>query len=571
MLKQLSVLAVSVHYRNSGQNACDRNEECRDVAACWCLIMSEWFFQALQQDYFEASQSDRTHWPAGECLLKQRKPYPYLFLYTRQNRPVNTEEYTRYSTPKPLKLRDFASLSTPLVNTTRSRNIEIAIDEFGFVHTGGFTGRRYFNDPDDIGNALGLGPGWEEGPPSAAYYRTTKVSEELRKPNNPLAQFKSTRFVKCAIVGYDRSLPAFAFRPLASYLLSEDGSIWVAGYPTYNSSDEPSAFPSHPSGSLPYFTPRADVAYYPPSGGSVLEHNQRFKDIAIVRERIFLITTDGRLLERGEFDYPWLTNKWIEQSGFVDSVQVVSGGSGYGSSVNLTVAPPSHPNGVSASVTPVITAGTITGVRVLDGGWGYTSAPAITITGRDIAGATPAVLQTHLFSGSWKSVFAAPDALYGHAAITEEGALYRWGTASGNYSVSPRREPNAFSGGYVDVAMNGGPRDVCMVAVRTDGSVDYSRLNPVTGAETGLNLATAQIDGHQIVGCASDSRDFFLLTSEGIALRYGVGRPIAPLPTAARFAKLFSAEVGVRANRNEEFDEHGNRVSPLPILLDRFG
>lgn len=545
--------------------------------------MSAWFSESRQQSYFEASQNDRSHWPSGLSLLKKRSPQPYVLISNVFDRPLNTEEYPRYSAARPLEMRHFASSGLSVFNTSLGDQVAIAIDTNGVVYTAGDQGRTS-NDPDRVGNALGTGPEFAEVS-NAQIRRSKKQLRNFRRVAFP-PHLRSARFVKCAA----RTLgDIFTDRyPSASYLLSDDGKIWAAGYPNICGLDDLSAFDDYPTGAIPYFTPRRNVPYYTPYNTTVEEQDMSFSDMSMSRTYFLLVTSTGKLITRQELSYAsagdlFLKRKWIEQAGFVDSVQVVNGGSGYGRDyqVSITVSPPSHPNGITATVWPEIINGTIASVRILESGWGYTSPPTLTITGTHASGAPDAVLQAHLFSGSWSKVFAS--AYETAVAITSQGTLYVWGwqvlsnekgtfygTEQGRTSQSPVKVFGQYGGGYVDATSHRFSSGVHILAVRTDGKVDYSGINPVTGALADMSFSTATIPGHFIVGCASDLYDCFLLTSEGIVLRYGKDLPLDPMPTAARFSKLFSAEQGVCANRVEQLDQFGNRTSSLPILRDEY-
>ena len=73
------------------------------------------------------------------------------------------------------------------------------------------------------------------------------------------------------------------------------------------------------------------------------------------------------------------------KTGGVSSIAVVDQGSGY-TTVDVTVAAPTTPGGITAEATAVVEAGKVTSIVVTNPGSGYTAAPAVTIADRELAG-----------------------------------------------------------------------------------------------------------------------------------------------------------------------------------------
>jgi len=68
-------------------------------------------------------------------------------------------------------------------------------------------------------------------------------------------------------------------------------------------------------------------------------------------------------------------------NGFVRSVVVYNGGSGYGSTVpTVTIAPPSTPGGLTATAIATLNAGAVSSITLTSEGTGYTSDPVVTIS-----------------------------------------------------------------------------------------------------------------------------------------------------------------------------------------------
>ena len=81
-------------------------------------------------------------------------------------------------------------------------------------------------------------------------------------------------------------------------------------------------------------------------------------------------------------------------NGYLDSVTVLSGGSGYTSAPTVTVSAPQSALGVPAEAVAVLSGDSVASIAVTQPGSGYTSAPTITLTGNatasSVLGQTPA-------------------------------------------------------------------------------------------------------------------------------------------------------------------------------------
>lgn len=559
------------------------------MAADRRAVMSDSFAEEFSRSFFDAAQGDRKHWPynwpAG-LLFRRRAKRPYRAgTYNRPMRPT-TEEYPRFANSSPLKLRHVASFGMPIEEFTSGLQAEVAIDADGFVYTGGRTSHDF--KPDLVGNPFGTGPDFpHEG---STLVRSTMWRQVLRKPYSPLASFAASRFKKA--VTFPVAIGGGATVACVSYLLSDDGKLWAAGHPHLAGTDEIDAFPPYADGSVPYFTPRASASYVTPSGQVLSQEGFVFADIAgntfngdISRSFGFYflaVTTSGKLLIRCDQISSRLGGKWYEAAGFVDSVTVSSGGSGYPSNTSVVASAPDNPNGVRALMLPVVNNGVITEVRILEPGWGYTSPPTLTIS--PVQSPSPsASLQAHLFSGHWSKAFSFGDRA---AALTNSGRLYVWGDkipVNRSFAInlpdscySPRRFYNEYAGGYRDVAWTISLSFSPFVAVRNDGGVDWARVNPANGQLTLWNLQS-YTPSEPITSCAariSDNRSVphvCLLSESGVVSRYGEGFPIATLQTQARFSEIFSGMETVSANRVEQLDEYGNRNSSLAVINEGFG
>ena len=82
-----------------------------------------------------------------------------------------------------------------------------------------------------------------------------------------------------------------------------------------------------------------------------------------------------------------LTNVSALSSGFVSSIAVTNGGSGYSAIPTVTITG----TGTGATAYASVSNGAITAINIVNAGWGYTTAPTVTISGNGSAIATAQV------------------------------------------------------------------------------------------------------------------------------------------------------------------------------------
>lgn len=518
--------------------------------------------------WFPEAQQDQRHWPPVSSpfrLLGKRPAQPYYILPEAQVNAVSTEEYKFFDIKTPMPLSDIAAYVSFV-------NVAVAVSQDGRVYTAGFVNRSESNP----GNALGTGSDFS----SASNERSPKDRNYFQRPYNPIAEYATTRFVRCGLSGgvAPAAIDSSAF---CSYLLSESGKVWAAGNIARCQTDDASAFSLEPSGNLPYFTPRDNAFYTNAAGQTLSQSDLVFTDISLRPDdnyyqspqttggpyfRFLLITSDGKMLSRGDiFSRDNLQGQWYDTSSFLDSVVVNDGGSYPGVfGFAIQVSPPDHPNGIRATCAPVVQSGAIVSVNIANPGWGYTSPPTFTITTTGPPPVRQASLSAQLFSGQWRKAVQYADEVY---ALTQTGALYR----APFFSPFFRKVPGSFVGGYTDIALSRRNAQLpYWAAVRTDGRVDSDIDETGELSSNPNNISTLSITGvKQCAGRDGTRGMFCLITDDGELFKFGVLTPLQRMPTSARFSKLFATAGYVYANRIEELDALGNRLNALSPI--RYG
>lgn len=522
--------------------------------------------------WFPEAQQDQRHWPPFSSpfrLLGKRPSQPYYIVPDAQINAVSTEEYKFFDIKTPMPLSDIAAYLPGSLAL-----VAVAISQDGRVYTAGRVNRLESNP----GNALGTGLDFS----SEINGRSPKDRNFFQRPYNPIAEYATTRFVRCGLSGGTATpeIKGFAF---CSYLLSESGKVWAAGNIARCQTDDASAFSLEPSGNLLYFTPRDNAFYTNAAGQTLSQSDLVFTDISLRPDdnyyesshstgspyfRFLLITSDGKMLSRGDFfSRDNLQGQWYDTSSFLDSVVVNDGGSYPGAfGFQIQVSPPDNPNGIRATCTPVVQSGAIVSVTVGNPGWGYTSPPTFTITTQGAAPVRQASLSAQLFSGQWRKAVQRGDEVY---SLTQTGALYR----APYFSPFFRKVPGAFAGGYTDIALSRTNPTPYWAAVRADGKVDSSidETGALSSSPNGISTLSitrvAQCVGQSVTNRAT----FCLITEDGELFKFGEQTPLQRMPTSARFSKLFDTAGYVYANRIEELDQLGNRLNALsPIRYGQF-
>ena len=375
---------------------------------------------------------------------------------------------------------------------------------------------------------------------------------------------------------------------LAFCLLDNDGAPWFCG--RFGSLFADLGLSTGPLNSLAWPTKVDLYQYESPSGSQTTEEPLRFAAICsfarTIRSGFYGLTKDGKLLfwkGLGLFDSDQA--KLFEVTGFVSSVAVTAGGSGYTSQPVVTFSAPQHPEGVTAEGVAVVSGGVITDFQITQPGWGYTSAPTVTVsaTGFPPAG-SGASLTASLFSGTWGTISSSPSIC---AATDSSGKAYFWtdfspkdATSADSFgiSLSPLAPRNQDAAGYKQIDYNA----TSAVLLTNNGSVDFFGTAPDGTTKYVLTRLTSSITFTQAVALVrSGTVGFALLSDSGDIYTYGrggndptVGRGLpAPSSTTvslgkvdgdAKWTRVFGVRFGFVACRDESFDEYGNRIDPIP-------
>ena len=437
-------------------------------------------------------------------------------------------------------------------------------------------------------NALGLGRYTsDEGLRTGAQSRSMRnIATLVLGDQGDLSEVK---FIKTQVVSHKSS----SNYSIASSALSEDGDIWMAGeVSAYASADR---FPLDSNAQLPFFR-RVPVTSYIDRNMETVTQEEPLKFANYWhKDTILALTDDGRLFMTGLRSVIGSTS-WKEMAGFVDTVNVVSGGSGY-VNPSVTVDLPAAANGERTGVSVVVTDGVITSARITRPGFGYgDTAPQVTIT--DSTG-TGAVIECTVHSGEWIYASVCNDSTH-CAAIDSAGRLFTWGQFAINNTLAAPNFWNEFSRWNMPVLarnvtgrtftrvevgslIRDGARTIFGVALTAEGEVCFwgNTIGTPTGVsryEPTLLESVTEIGQQRFIDASAGYYSVMLLSEDGVAYGYGqntcgqLGRQnsnsrldIAAVEQGdAKWKRVFHSISNTLAIRDEEVDARGNRINPLP-------
>lgn len=394
-----------------------------------------------------------------------------------------------------------------------------------------------------------------------------------------------------------------AFCATTCVALSEQGHLWYSGNAHVDFMELASAFPGG-IGELNYFRESQVTEYIDATGtvsaGSAITFDHIWATGGVSFGALLALGTDGRLFIKGRFQLgkERQSRTFYEVSGFVDSVALSSGGSGYTNTPTVTVSAPGNADGTTATIQAVVSGGAVTELRITNSGWGYTEAPTITFSG---GGGSGAAASATLFEDTWQdadivsttSGFALPTI----AAVSASGTLYSWGTRVLNPNnnnndtmevLAPQKIRNQTHSDYVSVAIghNDGSLDPSFGAALTeDGTLETwgrgaSASQRLTPDKSNQNDLTVHSTADVFVKIQGGYRMMALLTDDGRVFTYGnnsgyTGRAnslgtinnshvsIGQIDGDAVWKDIFLTRDSIVFARDEEVDRLGNRVNPL--------
>jgi alpha-tubulin suppressor-like RCC1 family protein len=503
----------------------------------------------------------------GDNLVFPRFPF--------SNSRPSTEEFPPRQTLNPIN--DIVDAGTclaipqPPLNATAFR-VAIVCTSKGHLYVAGDERFGFQNDC----KLFGLGPEnttdriqGDELTPLRLGQRTKTVRNRLTRVLGENGDLEQVRFT--SVTAHRHCLAA----------LDADGNIWFSGDPCRSGFAVASQFPNDSGGLLNWFRKAAFESYEDASGTVTPSQPIAFKKIRAGVTAMIALGTDNHLYTWGTFNLgkEITSTRPHRVNAFVDSVSLVSEGSGYTSSPTVTVSAPQHPNGTRA----VVQIGSIVGNRIKslilsDPGWGYTSTPTITFSG---GGGSGASATASLFSGTWLDCDAGYDEDYPRtcAAISSSGKLY---LTSERYLYGGQSwsSPSSISGfTSVSLGLNHG------VLLLSDGSFGFwgrsSYVKPDASSSTS-SLETTSLPGKTVIRAKAFETGYAILTDDGRIYTAGEnafagrgtetynGSRFVPLNSStsdgvskARFSDIFGTRLATFLCRIESRDEFGNLIDPL--------
>ena len=258
-----------------------------------------------------------------------------------------------------------------------------------------------------------------------------------------------------------------AFCATTCIALSEQGHLWYSGN-AHNDFIEPSSSFPGGVGALNYFREAQVTQYIDESGPVSPASPVTFQHIWATGQlqygALLALSSDGKLFVKGRFNLgkERQSRTFYKVSGFIDSVSLTAGGSGYTSTPTVTVSAPDNADGTRATVLAVVSGGSVTELRITNSGWGYTSAPTVTFSGGVGSGAAASAA---LFAETWQDadiVSRRGGSLPTISAVSSGGTLYAWGDRALNPNnnsndtlmvPSPQRIRNQTHSDYTSVAL----------------------------------------------------------------------------------------------------------------------
>lgn len=298
---------------------------------------------------------------------------------------------------------------------------------------------------------------------------------------------------------------------------------------------------------------------------------------------ICVLTDDGKLLVwKGGFPQISGTtpDRFFLMTGFVDSISISNGGSGYTSAPIVTASAPSSSYGTRATFEAAVSGGSVTALRLLEPGWGYTSPPTISFSG---GGGTGAAASCSIFEGSFSFIGGSVGARGACLAIDSAGKAYtlcggihpnQQGTAliKSRYPyLIPGQDAAGYSKGYLSNFSS------MAVLLTTDGHIDTFGIGPDGTSSTSVERYDSEQNFVDVAIAGNADAAVLALTEGGDLYSYGhaqgglCGRgytadaysSISQIEGDAKWLAVFGGGPIFVANRSESFDEIGNRIDPI--------
>lgn len=547
---------------------------------------------------------------------------PSLFIppsdtkFNRSHFYPNTEQFVGgFVVPqKPLQLSD-ASAFTRTSPFSSPATEAIACTTDGHLYVWNATGQvRSTLWENPVFNTLGLGPENEEDirryPELTAAgtgdFRQLRVQRDwptiVLGENGDLQHVKIVRV--CAANGViTRRHPSGLETATCFLALSDEGHIWMTG--GVRAIALASEFAEN-SAALSWFRETLDYTYETPEGEQTDSDPLEFAEIRFSGNVLRALTKDGRIFHCGRKLYAVGTFPFVnansdetsnlkefstvfrEITGFIDTIELTNGGQDYEDPVVIIAATYDDADiNTGATFAETLDAGAITALSITSSGYGYTN--PITVDIQPAAGGpgSGATATATAFDRAW--TFLAKGT--GDAAICENGFLYQLPCENGirltatptsfQFLAEARRVPNQNPLGYLQVA-TGFNFGIALVA---DGSIEtwgVANRTPTLSAQYEL---TALSESGTFVSVGAGQDFAVALRDDGKVFTYGghVGGQCGRGPTVGGFtseppmawgevpgdavwSEVFASGFAVLANRSEEeFDELGNRLNPLPV------
>ena len=536
------------------------------------------------------------------CFANRWSTRKNFIYYVSANGWITTEQFvgSPFQTIPTLKIKHATNFAT------QSANLAVfVVSEQGQLYASNFFGWSYTDDsgagktfPPTVPpfNFLGFGP-------LSADFESDRDTQNANRRNNRFfvpalrpvigdtESFQDVRFLQTA------------FCSTTCIALSEQGHLWYSGNAHVDFIEPSSSFPGG-VGALNYFRESQVTQYIDASGTVSPESPVTFKHIWATGDlqygAVLALASDGKLFVKGRFNLgkERQSRTFYEVSGFVDSVSLTAGGSGYTLAPTVTVSDPENADGTKATVAAVVSAGAVTELRISNSGWGYTAAPTLTLSG---GGGTGAAASATLFSDTWQDadiVSQRGQHSPSIAAVSSGGTLYAWGARvlnpnnNSNETLavpSPQRIRNQSHSDYVSVALVTDASGFTSfgAALTSDGTLETWGRNDFASSrytpdKTNQNNLTVYITDDVFVKIQGGYRMMALLTDDGRVFTYGnnsayTGRAnslgtnnahvsIGQIDGDAVWKDIFLLQDSMILVRDEEVDRLGNRVNPLPPI-----
>jgi hypothetical protein len=532
----------------------------------------------------------------------------------------NTEQFASgcWLPAKPIRLLHARGESS--LNSTFNGDA-VFVDEHGRLHVVSFLapffGGSLSNEFARPGiNGLGLGPKPKDAidslPSNIAFAGYNVQSFRLfpTRVYGDAPEFEQVKFIKCGIT-YGNKPTGFGRdgRVTIRSALSDQGTIWMTGAAGHFA--QSSEFVENTT-ELAYFRETFDYDYETPEGSqsdeaplAFVDYNHGYNNSMF--PLMVALTADGRMFICGRYQYlgdtPSVVNTeggdgdgyspiFREVTGFIDLIELTSGGSGYvpgGAAVSVasTRTHTGYPT-QDATFSVGLSGSQVVSVLIDNAGYGYTGTSTVTFSQSPSGSGAEATATA--FERKWASLDRG---ICCTAAICENGILYQFATTrplalganpgalqSGAALRAPRRVANQNASGYSQVATGDG----FGIALRNDGKIEtWGEANKTPTLSGQFKLTELTEEGTFVAvaagrGFGAALRDDGKIFTYGSNLQGALGRGFSGSPSAnplhfawgqvvgdAEWSDIFACPFSMFANRaNEQFDEYGNRSNPLP-------